>query len=570
MNKKLKLALVSVFSILAIALFVSFSNPTYADVDPVGAWAETTSLPLNNVAGVTAAKGNNLYMIGGAADGAQYDQVYSASASGTGTLSSWTARNSMPQARWGMAKAQDGDRVYILGGLGNGTFNNNVFYGTVHSDGTMDNWQETTTLPLSVVEAESTIVGNWIYYAGGVNNAEGKHDTVYVSQINSNGTLGSWSTTTSLPHPMVTFGMVSYQNKIYIIGGYTNSGGINEVYSATVNTSDGTLSSWQPEESLLHEFYDKNQTVIVGNTIVIAGGGRNGNPDTSDVYYTTINNDGSLAPWQQSANSLPRPRTSASLQFVNGYLYMLGGVDNGYHTTVYYAPFLGVIPSPTPTLTPTPTSAPVTTSLNINKDTYVKSGNPNQNEGASTVLRVRANGNNRGILQVSESAIESAIGTGTLISAKIRLTIADNGNGWGGSGRTLDVHRLTSDWTEGNGNSILGILNFASGSGATWNCATDSNIANSVKNCSGSTEWEMGQSSGYPWDPTPSDTKTIINNQTGNMEFDVTADVASYLSGTNANDGWVIKKTNENQSGSVDFGSRESSSIPQLIITYQP
>jgi hypothetical protein len=54
------------------------------------------------------------------------------------------------------------------------------------------------------------------------------------------------------------------------------------------------------------------------------------------------------------------------------------------------------------------------------------------------------------------------------------------------------------------------------------------------------------------------------------MEFDVTTDISNFLNGTNQNYGWIIKKSNEGQNGQVSFGTKESTSVPQLVVTYQP
>jgi hypothetical protein len=74
----------------------------------------------------------------------------------------------------------------------------------------------------------------------------------------------------------------------------------------------------------------------------------------------------------------------------------------------------------------------------------------------------------------------------------------------------------------------------------------------------------------HPWIQSATATQTITNNQTGVMEFDVTTDISNFLNGTNQNYGWIIKKSNEGQNGQVSFGTKESTSVPQLVVTYQP
>jgi hypothetical protein len=207
---------------------------------------------------------------------------------------------------------------------------------------------------------------------------------------------------------------------------------------------------------------------------------------------------------------------------------------------------------------------PVTVTFNSVADTYVRSGLTNHNQGGSQFMQVQSSGDNRGLVRFDQNVMQSSI-SGNVISAKLRLTITDTMGSWGTTGRTVDVHRLISDWVEGNGTEN----DKGTGSGATWNCAIDSIISNTAKNCSGSTEWNMGQPSNHPWMQAATDTEVIITNQTGIVEYDVTSDVAAFMNGT-SNYGWLIKKTNENQTGQVSFGTRESSSVPQLVVTYQP
>jgi hypothetical protein len=215
-----------------------------------------------------------------------------------------------------------------------------------------------------------------------------------------------------------------------------------------------------------------------------------------------------------------------------------------------------------------PSPDPVVVIFNSSADTNVRSGQNDRNYGGGNFMRIQSSGDNRALVKFDQSAIQSEIGNDEVLSAKLRVTIVDNGNNWG-AGRTVDVHRLISGWVEGDGTEN----DRGTGNGATWNCAIDSLIENQAKNCSGSTEWEMGQPNNpnvHPWNATATDSKTITNNQTGVVEYDVTADVQSYVNGTNNNYGWLIKKTNEGQNGQVSFGTKESSSIPQLVVTYQP
>ena len=160
----------------------------------------------------------------------------------------------------------------------------------------------------------------------------------------------------------------------------------------------------------------------------------------------------------------------------------------------------------------------------------------------------------------------SGIPTAGLQSASLKLSIAENSDNWGTTGRLVDVHRLLADWTEGNGHTIGSQPNFrGTGEGVTWKCAKDSNIANQNDDCTS------------PWNGGTFATATApsvlhLNNQTGDVSWNVTADVQA-----GAGNGWLVRKQAENQNGQVKYQSREGalsagnpSLGPRLVLVYQP
>ena len=210
---------------------------------------------------------------------------------------------------------------------------------------------------------------------------------------------------------------------------------------------------------------------------------------------------------------------------------------------------------------------PAPVSLSSVADSYIKQGSQNQNEGSSTFMRIQSSGHNRALIKFDQQQIAAAVGNSQNYTATLKFIITDNGNNWGTEGRTIDLHRLTTDWMEGNG-FIVGNQpsDRGTGSGVTWNCTIDTDIHNQNDDCSGTTAWDMTHDTSWPFISTPTATANITNNETGVVSFDVTGDIQAFLSGT-ANDGWIIKKTNEGQNGLIEFGSKESTSAPQLVIT---
>jgi len=193
----------------------------------------------------------------------------------------------------------------------------------------------------------------------------------------------------------------------------------------------------------------------------------------------------------------------------------------------------------------TPVWAVITT-LGTDGDTYLQGSN--QNRGTDTFLRIRANGDVRTLVQFDQSAIEAAAAGGVVASAQLELFIEFNNNSWG-DGREVDVHRVTTEWTE---------------LGATPNCPIDTNTGNSNPDCA--VQWNNGD-----FDATPSATLLQANGVTGAVQFDVTADVVAFLNGTD-NYGWLVKKRNEGQGGVVEYTSREGTANQEakLILDVAP
>jgi hypothetical protein len=196
--------------------------------------------------------------------------------------------------------------------------------------------------------------------------------------------------------------------------------------------------------------------------------------------------------------------------------------------------------------------APASTMVTPAADTYLRAGNPNQNQGTESVLRVRPDGDNRSLIQFDQAAVAALVGSGTVTAARLELTIVENFDNWGPSGRTVDVHRLTQAWTE---------------FGATWNCGDDLEPVDPNPDCP-TTAWAMSGQGTRPWVATPTATVTLTTGLRGVVAFDVTADVQAFLSGA-ANVGWLVKRTDEGPSGAVDFGARESGTPPRLVLQVQ-
>ena len=119
-----------------------------------------------------------------------------------------------------------------------------------------------------------------------------------------------------------------------------------------------------------------------------------------------------------------------------------------------------------------------------------------------------------------------------------------------GGGRTIDIHYLTQDWTEGTGDAT------ESGDGATWNTYN------------GTDNWGAPGSDYYG---TATDSITMKSKNSW-YAWTVTGDVQDFADGTTTNYGWIVKDNDETvaQTQAGEHHSRTSGSglEPYLAVTF--
>ncbi len=242
-------------------------------------------------------------------------------------LQAFTATTALPAATQNATSVVYNGYVYEIGG-DNGSVNvATVDYAPINSNGTLGSWTATTSLPQATNQATSVVYNGYMYEIGG-NNGSVNVATVDYAPINSNGTLGSWTATTVLPTATEQATSVVYNGYVYEIGGYTTVA-VATVDYAPIN-SNGTLGSWTATTSLPTGTYAATSVVYNGYVYEIGGN------LVSTVDYAPINSNGTLGAWT-ATTSLPTATAYATSVVYNGYVYEIEGWNNGGVTTVDYA-----------------------------------------------------------------------------------------------------------------------------------------------------------------------------------------------------------------------------------------
>lgn len=243
--------------------------------------------------------------------------------------------------------------VYTVGGeydlFRDGQLYSNIDYGVasarIRSDGSVGPWREhsNTSIQLSGppyyrANPSVTIVNDTLFSIGGQRD----RGTVYAARISPDANLDPWSELEPLPEAFVLTKVVSNRNFIFVLGGRKTSGGgvwddcCDESIYRTRTHSDGTINGWThiadlPKELFFREQYPYIAAYVNNDYLYVAGNGK--------IFYTVINLDGTLSPWQEPIDS---PTRVSSLVVYNNLLVVFGLNDVMYSILINSDGSLGI------------------------------------------------------------------------------------------------------------------------------------------------------------------------------------------------------------------------------------
>ncbi len=315
------------------------SNPYTASSSSMTNWStSSTTLPLTTDQASAVSANGFIYLLGGIniGTGVYYTQPNPT----TGVISSWTpSGNSLPQSLYGAQADVYNNYIYVLGGVGAGA---NVYYASINPvTGAVGSWTTSgNTLPQAVYNAASFAANGYIYDIGGTSGAL---NTVYYASLNpSTGAVGSWTTSgNTLPLGTSAPAYVTANGYVYVMGGW-NGSMLNTVYYASLNPSTGAVGSWTTSGNTLPAIFQFGSAVTYNNYVYVMGGW-NGTNEKNSLYIASLNpSTGAVGSWTTSGNTLPQPFNGAASVVVNGYVYTMGGQGNsGYLSTSYIAQLPG-------------------------------------------------------------------------------------------------------------------------------------------------------------------------------------------------------------------------------------
>ena len=302
----------------------------------VGPWTSTSNLDTASTTTDAVAYNGYLYNVGGRDSSLNaLDIVQYAPLSSNGSVGTWiTSPNTLPSGQWRSSIVENNGYLYSLGGINGGGQIASVYYAPINSNGSVGTWTSTTPLPQATQSAGATVYGNHIFIFGG-GQSGGNVNTVISAPINSNGSVGTWTSTTPLPQAERRQKAIEYNGYAYVMGGLTSSTSTS-IFSAKLN-NNGTVGTWTtlpvtlPASTIDFSISENN-----GYAYLI--GGHDGSNYLSSIYFAPLAAGGALGAWTQSSNSLPVGEEGIGSAVYNNVLYVIGGNNtNNALANVYYA-----------------------------------------------------------------------------------------------------------------------------------------------------------------------------------------------------------------------------------------
>ena len=203
--------------------------------------------------------------------------------------------------------------------------------------------------------------------------------------------------------------------------------------------------------------------------------------------------------------------------------------------------------------------------LYSSRDTRVMQTHRSSNDGAAGLVWLKRSPNVRGIVGFDLGCLEFPIEE--IACANLELTIYDGNPG--NSGAWFSAHRMNVPWVEGNGSfnrfrangQQLGTFS-GDGSGTTWDCRVDNDLATSqTSNCGTEDRWLGGEDcNGERCYQMPSTDDAFYDERDqASLFFNVTEDVRT---ASDDDVSWMVKVRDEStKSGAVKFYTRDGSAF---------
>lgn len=254
----------------------STGNPTWSGTAASGGIGDTASQAAQPRTHFSSTVWNNrIYVVGGL-DGsaAVTNTVYISpdlSSGGNIAADSWTAGTSINVARSGHVAIAYANNLYILGGYTGSQYLSDVQFTQINTDGTLDSWAYSTSLPMALRQADGFASNGYMYLFGGRSSTNDCQSRTLIAPISANTTIATGNNPTGIGEWYETnrrfdggrygAGAANYQGKAYVLGGGCQGVVMQDDFDAThdagewSNTTGMTAGTTCQSTSTSNVFY---------------------------------------------------------------------------------------------------------------------------------------------------------------------------------------------------------------------------------------------------------------------------------------------------------------------------
>lgn len=279
-------------------------------------WHQDTNLSSARADTTAVAYNNRMYLLGGLSTSGPVSTTEVANINPTGTLGSWTSSTALPSALYGHGAQVYNDRLYVLGGASSigGTPSSSVYYVKINSDGSLNNWIQTSSFTTGRIGSGgniSTVWGGYLYISGGCSavNGSGYCTTVQadtqVASINADGSIDIWNTVGGVSDQRMGASLLAWRDNIYEIGGCS-------AQNTTTGDCNGAML-----KSIIYGSVNQDGDASTVSESVTSGTSPCSGADPYNCDMPTLGSGTGQIGQMLNATAI-----------LNGYLYVIGGCAN--------------------------------------------------------------------------------------------------------------------------------------------------------------------------------------------------------------------------------------------------
>ena len=241
--------------------------------------------------------GNKIFSIGGVSLNKETNCVYYANILEDGELSEWHIQPALPKALSNPICLVINNKLYVFGGLVSYQPVDSVYSSNIHSDGTLGKWTTEINLPKKMIGSSIVYANGYLYLIGGFETSCGTiSKKVYISTVYDNGTICNWGETNSLPRCLFrACAVVDFKQNIQLFGGY-DIHGISNIVTISKKNVNGTVDKWLDTYKTIEPLSSFN-TIVLDNYVLFITWNIVNDLSVAKVYYARRSLDGSIGHW---------------------------------------------------------------------------------------------------------------------------------------------------------------------------------------------------------------------------------------------------------------------------------